>query len=207
MMRPIALSALIALAAGCVAEDPGITKEGFAQAAAQAVCTWAFTCCDAMEQKAVAGNATDQSSCQVNLATTYAALYQTADPKAWDPKAARAQVDAVLGAAKSCPKAYDPMTVLSTGIVLPNAGPGDTCSNTWQCTTKFCKGTVCANPIKAGGTCSANEPCELGLRCVVDTCKPLQPDGAACVDGTECISGACGGGKCVNSPTYTCDGK
>jgi hypothetical protein len=209
MMKPIALSVLVALAAGCTTEDPGITKEGFAQAAAQAVCTWAFACCDAAEQKSVAGAASDQSSCTVNLTATYAALYVDADVKDWDPKAARAQVDTVLAAAKNCPKAFDAMAILSMGIVVPSKGPGDSCTNTWQCTTRFCKNTVCANPIKAGGSCSAGEPCEPGVRCVGDpgVCKALQPDGAACVNGNECISGACGGGQCVNSPTYTCDGK
>jgi len=204
MTKPIALCALFALGTGCTTEDPGITKEGFASAAAQATCNWVFACCDSAERT---NYGSDQSSCIASMSTTYTALYKDADPQAWDPKMARAQVDSVQGAAQSCPKSYDPTEILSTGIVVPNAGPGDTCTNAWQCTTRFCKGTVCANPIKEGGLCSAGEPCAAGLRCVVDTCKPLQPDGAACVDGTECISGACGGGKCVNSPTYTCDGK
>jgi hypothetical protein len=209
LTKPIALVAVLALCPACTPEDPGLSKDQFSQAAAQAACTWIFACCDTAEQKNFAGNATDKSSCVVNLSTTYAALYKDADIQAWDPKAAQAQVDTVSAAAKSCPKTYDPMAVLSKNIVLPNANPGDSCTNSWQCTTRFCKGTVCANPIKSGGSCSAGEPCETNLRCVTstNTCQALKVDNSTCVAGNECISGACGGGQCINSPTYTCDGK
>jgi len=91
-------------------------------------------------------------------------------------------------------------------VVSPTQQPGDACTHSWECTTHFCKGTVCANPITAGGSCAAGEPCEGSLVCVVGVCQALQPDGAICTVGTECMSGACGAGECYNSEKYTCDG-
>jgi hypothetical protein len=213
MRRAALLSAACAATlAACATEDPGLTKDFFPQAAAKAACAWIFACCDTSEQKLFAGNATDEVSCTSNLTTTYLNLYATADPNAWDPKAARAVVDTIQAASagKACPKAFDPgATLAAAQIVTATKIPGKSCTNQWECTTHFCKNGVCALLGDLNEPCASNDQCDQQkkLRCIQGTCQGLQPDGAKCATGNECISGACGGGQCVNSANYTCDGK
>jgi len=117
-------------------------------------------------------------------------------------------VDAVLGAAETCPRSYDPaLEIDSRELVSPSKQAGDLCQNTWDCAIRFCKSGVCANPLPSGSSCAAGEPCQSGLRCINGACSVLQPDGAMCTAGSECFSGACGAGKCVVMPSYTCDGE
>lgn len=188
-------------------EDTSIVKEDFPQQMAEASCTWIFACCDTAERQTVT-SATNQAGCVQQLRQSYQSQFLGADPGRWNGDVARAVVDAVRGAVETCPRSYDPAEELATReLVSPTKQAGDLCQNTWDCTTTFCKSGVCANPLPSGSSCAAGEPCQSGLRCITGTCSVLQPDGALCATGTECISGACGGGKCVVSPTYTCDGQ
>ena len=196
------------IGAGCVPEDPQTSKLDFPASMAEAVCRWMATCCDAAEQTGMPGGGIDASTCASQLTTQYRTLFNDAEASRWDANAARELVDSVLEAAGSCPRAYDPADDLGQReLVTPTKQPGDMCTSTWDCSTKFCKSGVCANPLPAGSTCSSGEPCATGLRCIKGLCSELQPDGAVCTIGAECYSGACGGGKCVVLSTYTCDGK
>jgi len=193
---------------GCIAEDPTLNKEQFSSSMAKAVCSWVFKCCDSAERKSYAGTATDEAGCAVQLTSTYLSLYQTADPAAWMSDAAVAAVQDMQQKALKCDRGFDPSANLASyTLVLAKRIPGDPCATTWECTSKFCRTGTCANPLTAGATCTATEPCVAPLRCISSTCKALQPDGSSCIKGEECMSGACGAGQCVNSLTYTCDGK
>jgi hypothetical protein len=202
---------------GCTTEkDTGLSKNDFAMEMAQATCNWLFHCCDGSEREDLGkGNwsqywqdVSTEAVCASKLSTKYFDQFRDAQASAWSTGAARSCIDGILESATSCPRSFDPDSALTQcNLVTATKSPGDMCQNTWECTTKFCKSGVCANPLKEGSTCSEKEPCTGGTRCLSGTCSALQPDNASCKQGLECISGACGGGKCVVSTTFTCDGK
>lgn len=207
MRKLLPMSLLAALALSC-GSDPVVDKAQFPTQIAQAVCRWYFACCDIAERGNLKMTAATELECVSQLSASYAMAYQSADATRWDGKQGLACVEKVQAASTSCPKAYDPASdVAACSMITPTAGPGYPCASNWECTTKFCKSGVCAVAIPAGYECKPDEPCAAGLRCIEGKCKALQPDGAACTFGTECYSGACGGGQCVNSPNYTCDGR
>ncbi len=207
MLRKVCLLLPFVISA-CTTEDPGIDKTQFPSAMAAAACSWAFTCCDAAEVKTLTTGSTE-AACTAELTTTYNNLYANANPAAWSPKDARQVVLDVQAAAASCPRGFDPTSTLNGHQpVFPSKGPGDLCNNTFECSTHFCNKGTCANPLPAGSTCSATDPCASSNRCINGVCKALQMDGSSCTDSVECYSGACGGGKCLsNTDTYRCDKK
>jgi hypothetical protein len=193
---------------GCGKEDPGYSKNDFAAEVATASCRWVYACCDSSEQKDYLKVTQDESACVKQITTQYLDLYSSADPKIWNSQEAKACTGQIQESSKTCPKAYDPaVAVDKCPLVNPTKNPGDSCATTWECTTKFCRLGTCANPITEGNSCQGNEPCAGDLRCINGVCKALQPDNAVCTQGRECYSGACGGGKCIVSSTYTCDGR
>lgn len=191
----------------CTPEDPTVSKAAFPAAMAEAVCRWVTACCDQAEQQSQPGSGSE-AACQSQVSSQYANLFQGADAELWNGTEAQSLVDQINRAAEECPKAFDPAyEVAKRTLVEPTKQPGDKCTDTWDCSTKFCLNGVCANPLAKDEACDQGEPCVAGLRCLSGVCSELQPDGAQCTTGAECISGACGGGQCVVSPTYTCDGK
>jgi hypothetical protein len=211
MRRMSAAVALVLFAAlpGCwiEEEETSIGMGEFPSLMAEASCTWIFACCDTVERQTVT-TATTQQGCVQQLRQSYQSQFQGAVSERWNGSVARGVVDAVRGSAETCPRSFDPADqIAASELVSFTKQAGDLCQNTWDCSTKFCKSGVCANPLPSGSSCAAGEPCKQGLRCTNGTCSVLQPDGAQCAVGTECISGACGAGKCVVSATYTCDGQ
>jgi hypothetical protein len=202
----LALGAIL-VSMGCTPEDPQTTKEEFPTKMAEAVCRWITGCCDSAEQTSIPGGGLDLGACSSQLATQYRTMFSSASEDLWNGLTAQELVDDVLEAATTCPRAFDPNVEMgSKELVTPTKQPGDLCENTWDCSTKFCKSGVCANPLPSGSSCAAGEPCADGLRCIEDSCKELQPDGAKCTVGAECYTGACLAGKCAMGP-YTCDGE
>lgn len=205
MIITISLGCLVA--GGCSLEDPGYSKDEFAQEMARAACGWVFSCCDNAEQSQFSTSSTE-AGCRSQMRSGYSSLFLDADPQAWNPEDAFACVVALDDQVLQCPHSFDLSKYLEgCNVVAPSKNPGDFCESLWDCSTRFCKNGVCANPLPAGAKCSEEEPCQGDLRCLVGECQALEVDGAACTTGQECISGACGGGKCVVSSTYTCDGK
>lgn len=203
----LALGAIL-VSMGCTPEDPQTTKEEFPTKMAEAACRWITGCCDSAEQTSIPGGGLDMAACSSQLTTQYRTMFSGASEALWDGVAAQGLVDTVLEAATTCPRAFDPDNEMAAReLVTPTKQPGDPCENTWDCSTKFCKNTVCANPLPSGSSCAAGEPCASGLRCIGGSCKELQPDGSQCTDGFECYSGSCAAGKCLVTQTYTCDGK
>ncbi len=214
----VAATAFASAMVGCGSDDPPYEISDFAQDMAESYCAWAYgdatlkqtACCDGAEQGVLAG-AGSQAACVTETAAMYQQVFRKVQPEVWNGDAARACVHKVANLATTCERNFM-MTMSSMvrnecGLVTSTKKPGDTCNDDWDCSTAFCKSGVCANPIPAGDPCVAGDICAENAICVNDVCKALQVDGAACGSGSECISGACGGGKCVNSQTYTCDGK
>jgi hypothetical protein len=83
-------------------------------------------------------------------------------------------------------------TGVSTTACLPKSLLGD-----WTCVGKNA----------TGGRCTTDDNCQAGLYCnnpqmmLLGTCNNRQAVGAACVNGTECQSFYCKGGRCVNGDT------
>lgn len=202
-------ASLILLAqGGCEKNDPKYTKGEFATAMGEATCRWSFSCCDGIERQRVVGDVQDESECVTQVTARYTELYRDAGTEEWSGTGAVACADEIEAAADTCPRGFDPDAAHGEcTLVAATLEPGDLCSNTWDCSTKFCKGGVCANPLPDGSPCEEAEPCASGLRCISGTCQSLQPDGAECQAGDQCISGACGAGQCVTSANYTCDGR
>ncbi len=191
---------------GCTLEDPGFSKDEFAQEMARAACGWVFTCCDSAEQGEFSAASTE-TGCRSQMRSGYTALFSDADPQAWNMEDAYECVASLDELVDQCPHSLDLSKYLEgCNVVSASKNPGDFCESLWDCSTRFCKNGVCANPLPAGAKCNVEEPCAGDLRCLVGECRALEVDGAACTTGQECISGACGGGKCVVSSTYTCDG-
>jgi hypothetical protein len=210
MRTTIVLLAAVALLGSCTSEPPGIDKLSFPSALAKATCGWIYKCCDTAEQKAYLG--TSEADCTAQYATNYGQLFSTADDKTWNPHEAQAIVDEVNTAKQTCPKTVDVNSIIAAHqIVAASKRPGDICTNTWECTTRFCRQGTCANPLPENSPCQATEPCQSPLRCVTSgtasVCKALKPNDSACTSSSECYSGACDGTKCITSPTYSCDGK
>lgn len=204
----LVLTCAVALAACWAEEDKKYDKNEFALALAEATCTWVDSCCDAPERDTLLGSGVDRTGCIADKRSDYATYFRDASPEQWNDDEAVSCVDAISELASSCPRAFDAdREVDKCNLVTPNKNPGDMCDNSWDCTTKFCKSGVCANPLPENSSCTEGERCMEGLKCVSGTCTGLQPDGAACATGAECISGACGGGQCVVSEKYTCDGQ
>lgn len=209
------LTVLCALPLISCFDDAGYNQSQFASELAKASCRWIFACCDAAEQQAKGSGTTwTETDCITQKTTAYLTTYQSADAKVWNGQAARDCVVAVQDKATKCPRSFDVDTqVSSCQFVAATKKPGDYCSNTWDCTTKFCKiGTgdtqgVCANPLAENMACTAGEPCATGLRCAGGKCSALKVDGSSCSSGDECYAGGCVAGVCKVVPTYTCDGQ
>ena len=218
MRKALAIYLLASVAFSC-SPDPTVSKAQFPAEIAQASCHYYFTCCVDSSQRQAKVAAATESECNGDLTSQYAASYAAADERTWDGKAAQECVDQiqmvsykpVSGAtsASYCKRGFDPAAaVLSCRMILPVLKAGDTgCTYNWQCTTQFCHSGTCANPIQAGYACAKGEPCASGLACVNGVCAGQKPDGSSCTVSDECISASCGGGKCVNSTRYTCDGQ
>lgn len=202
------LTMLCALTLLTCGDDPGYNNSQFASELAKVSCDWIFACCDSAEQLVKANNATTKSDCIAQKTAGYITVYQSADAKSWNAQSARDCVLAVESKGAKCPRAFDPDTEVGTcQFVLATKKPGDFCSNRWECTTKFCKNGVCANPLADGMACQVDEPCASPLRCANGKCGALKVDGSSCVAGDECYTGACVAGVCKVVPTYTCDGQ
>jgi hypothetical protein len=191
---------------GCPSPSPKAYNQAqFASAVADSICRWVTKCCDSAETSTFLGGTADCRSVQQSK---YLAYFQSAKAQYWDSEGAASCADSIGSTGSTCERAFDPETeVSSCGLVSPTKKAGDLCETSFDCSTEFCKNGVCANPLSSGSTCKTGEVCASGLKCVSGVCKGLQVDGSACTTGSECISAACGGGKCIVSPTYTCDGK
>jgi hypothetical protein len=204
----IGLLVLVSVSLVSCLDDPGFNQGQFATEAAKSYCRWVYACCDAAEQKDRSPGGGTQTACEASMTTTYLNLYQSADPTLWNGKAAKDCVAKLDATGATCPRNFDGTAQLIACPIVPaTKKPGDFCSNTWECTTQFCKNGVCANPLPENMACAATDPCQMGLRCIGGKCTTLKIDGAQCVKGEECMTGACGAGQCVNVPQYTCDGK
>jgi hypothetical protein len=224
-MRKLLLLSLLAGLVSC-GSDPVQTKAQFPSAVAQAICQYYWTCCADPTQRAVKITAASQADCVTQVATQYAAMYQSADEKIWDGKAAQACVDKVLLASTApvgntpsttyCQRGYDPNAAVlgcTPPPILPTKTGGDSCMYSWQCKTQFCRGATttaqgtCHNPLVGGDTCQPTEPVAAGSACVQGLVVAQKPDNSSCTYSEECISASCGGGKCVASTRFTCDGQ
>ncbi len=70
------------------------------------------------------------------------------------------------------------------------------CAST-QCVTKGELCGVCAEPIQAGGACTAGEECERGLACINSACTALGTEGSSCTAAPCTSTLACVNGMCV----------
>jgi hypothetical protein len=202
------LVAVLALPA-CLEDEPKkYDKDEFAIELAQRACAWIYACCDTAEKETLLGAGATEASCVSTMTTTYSSLVADARDEDWNGTEAASCIDGIDETTATCPKSFDIAEELDDcKLVEATKQPGDMCESSWECTTKFCKSGVCANPLPKGSSCAAGERCAAGLKCINGECSGLQPDGSACTTGDECISGTCGGGKCVVSATYTCDGE
>lgn len=210
MKRIIVIMAILPYVSCFSSEEPSIAKQDFPLEMAKVVCEWTFNCCDDSEMDLYMEleGTKDKNECMLQLMNEYNEIYQDADPGRWNSKEAQHCVDAMLKAANECPRNFDPSyTIAQCNLVTGTIIPGKSCQNNWECNTKFCKNGICAYPIEAGKACSVEEPCESSLRCIEGICLAQKGNDAQCTSSQECLSGSCGGDRCVGSTTYLCDGK
>jgi hypothetical protein len=190
-------------------DDPGYDKTQFASEVAKVHCDWLFTCCDNAEQKDRV-TATTELECVSQMTTTYLGVYSSADARVWNAQAAKGCVDALATSASACSRGFDPSSVAFGCQIVPTSKTlGQLCNNAFECTSKFCKSNICAEPFTDGMTCTTGDVCAGALRCVGGKCTSRKPDGSSCTSSDECVSAQCGGGKCYYDPAgaFTCDGK
>lgn len=190
-----------------------ISKEDFPQEYARAVCAKIFDCCSAMEAQTIGMflQFDDEDSCALQLEIAVVAGFREFD----------ADIEAELvvysgGTAQDCLDEVNDSTC--TGILTDAATTcddlfvgqldnGETCTSNETCASGNCQNTRCENPPGLGEACEA--ACVDGLACVIDQCREIEPDGAACLSDEQCESGFCdeaggAGGVCARS--MTCDG-
>ena len=176
----VLLVGVFALSA-CFEEEPKkYNKEEFASELAQAACVWIFACCDTPEKETLLGAGATEATCVSTLTAQYSSFVADASEDDWNKSEAVSCVDGIAEATSTCQRAFDVDSELDKcKLVEATQQPGDMCQSSWECTTKFCKSGVCANPLPDGSTCAAGERCAAGLKCVVGVCAGLQPDGSA----------------------------
>lgn len=211
------LFALSSFTTACTTEDPVYQIEQFTTDMAQAYCLWIYgdsasqspACCDSEEQKQQLGGGS-YSQCLSDMQQELSASLANIDPTLWRGNVAKACAATAVENALVCQRNYDlsfyKLITAECELVTPEKNPGDICASSWDCTTRFCKSGVCANPLPEDSACVEGDLCQGDSRCIDSVCTAPQVDGAACTSGDECISGSCGGGVCVNTTKYSCDG-
>ena len=205
----VLLGAFVVLSGfSCGTTEPPYTTQSFSRGLSEAVCEWVEACCDAAEVRNQPGDGV-RVACESELYNGYQTWLSGLAEADFRGDGAQACVAALSQRASSCPRSFDPDELLrNCDFAVPSLQAGDSgCTDHWQCSTRFCKSGICTNPLALGRSCVGGEICAEGLRCIGGVCAALQPDGAFCQAGNECISGTCGGGECVVSTNYTCDGK
>lgn len=93
------------------------------------------------------------------------------------------------------------------GSCQQGPSPGAPCFD-WQCSGGWCDAAALPPTCKAwpapGSPCAMGALCGPGAFCSAGTCKVLAGPGQPCVTATDCLSGACGGGKCAAAGTGPC---
>ena len=205
------LTMLCTLALLSCGDDPGYNSGQFASELAKVHCDWIFSCCDsAAEQEQELGSKMTKSDCITKWTASYLDTYQSADPKAWNGQAARDCANVVANSTTTCPRTFDPAAkAFACPIVAATKSLGKLCTSAWECTSKFCKSGVCAEPFTDGMACGAGDVCAGSLRCAGGKCTGLKGEGLGCASSDECVSGQCSLGKCTYDPAapYFCDGK
>jgi hypothetical protein len=169
-------------------------------------CHKMFMCCDASERTSIDSTAVDEATCRSSMsADAKFALLQAevaGGHVTYRGDHARSCIDAV--AALPCAQWGADFELLRfpacQTIVEGTIATGGVCASNDECVSGFCGSStgalVCAPPAQLGESCDFAR-CVSGLACRTDAsaspakCGQPLPDGAACVDRNDCVSGYC----------------
>ena len=210
-MRITKLILLSFLFISCGDEDGNsnsMSASQFSEELSKLICAQIFLCCDSSERSTFYKTEAD---CVVDMKKAWDTL-AVIDDSSWNGQNAYKVVDETRGLVDSCKRENTFKFILQKyPLTNPTKNAGDKCTTDWECTTKYCLNSVCANVAGAGESCQitkSTDGCADNMVCMSDKkCRPLQTDGAQCAQSYECDSYACSGNKCIRTNTYECDGK
>lgn len=209
----------------CGGDDP-IAYDDLPAELADALCSYAYRCCDAAELADQFGGfdppVTDEASCRVAMTEFYQGLVG-GDPAVasgrirYDAEVAGTCVAAVRGA--TCGTSSQVFRDRCDAVFVGAVGAGGACADNDECAAGLCdraagaaEGT-CATPPTAGMAC-VDEACADSAYCELQPttgqyqCVAKRADGGLCASGLECVSGYCDdAGRCGARPvSMSCDG-
>lgn len=210
----------------CGGDDAPIAYADLPAELADALCSYAYRCCDAAELVDQFGGfdppVTDEASCRVAVTGLYQDLF------GGDPAVASGRISYDAGIAATCVAAVRGATCGTSNQVFRDrcdavfvgaVAAGGACADNDECAAGLCDQSAGA----AEGTCAT--PPTAGMACVDDACADsayceFQPatsqyqcvakraDGGLCTTGRECLSEYCDdAGRCGPRPApVLCDG-
>jgi len=196
---------------GCGDEEnsaDNISQDVFVRELSKTLCSYEYLCCEKSERSP--GYSTE-AECIVGMNKSWSVV-KLYDNEIWNGTNGYSVISEFKGMLKSCER-WNKMRFVFQKYPLtnPKKSAGDKCIGNWDCTTKYCLNSVCANRAKAGESCPSpndTEGCIDNMVCMSDKkCRTLLGDGAQCAQNYECDSFACASNKCIRTSTYECDGK
>lgn len=225
MIRTACAMILLATAA-CGGDDDPVAYADLPAELADALCSYAYRCCDATELADQFGGfdppVTDEASCRVAMTEFYQGLIG-GDPAVasgrirYDAAVAGTCVAAVRGA--TCGTSNQVFRDRCDAVFVGAVGAGGACADNDECAAGLCDQTAgaaegtCVTPPTAGmacvdEACAASAYCEFQPATSQDLCVAKRADGELCTAGRECVNGYCDdAGRCGPRPVaMTCDG-
>ncbi len=205
--------------------DDSVAYADLPAALGEALCSYAYRCCDATELASQFGGfdppITDEASCRVTMTAFYEGLIAN-NPSVASGRlgyhgdvAARCVAD-LRGA--TCGTSSQVFRGTCDQIFVGAVAIGGACADNDECASGLCDQSVgaaegaCATPPTAGMAC-IDETCADSAYCEAQQaggalCLAKLADGALCATNEACLSGYCDdAGRCgVRPTTVTCDG-
>lgn len=225
-MRTIPTACVVAAMTmlACGGDDP-IAYDDLPPALAEALCSYAYRCCDAAEIADQFGSfdppITDEASCRVALTGFYQQVVGD-DPAVasgrihYDGDVAASCVAALRGA--TCGSSNQVFRDQCAAVFVGAVAVGDACADDDECASGLCDQALgaaagtCATPPTAGMAC-VDATCADGAYCEAqptagDLCVAKLADGGLCTSDQACLSGYCDdASRCgPPPPSMTCDG-